>query len=120
MTIEQYIEIEKIKKVRSLYSYYYDSNDLDNLISLFTEDAVCEWDEDHGGTWVGIEEIRKQYKKWFDKFGNQYFIVMHAVTNPWIELTGPDTAKGRWFLLDLNFMVRDRNPLRTIGIYDDV
>ncbi|NLM75501.1 MAG: nuclear transport factor 2 family protein [Clostridiaceae bacterium] len=70
--------------------------------------------------WTGIDEIRLQYKKWFDKFGNQYFIVMHAVTNPWIELTGPDTAKGRWFLLDLNFTVPDRNPLRTIGIYDDV
>lgn len=119
MTVAEYLEIEEIKKVRSLYSHYYDSNDLDSLVSLFTEDAVCEWDLDHGGTWKGIEEIRQRYHQWSEKFGNREFIVMHAVTNPWIELTGPDTAEGRWFLIDLNFTDSHVNPLRTAGIYDD-
>lgn len=119
MTIEDIINIEEIKKLRSLYSHYFDAQDLDKLYSLFTEDAKCEWDEDHGGTWDGIESIRSNYKIWMDKYPG-YFIFMHAVTNPWIELTGPDTAEGRWFLLDYNFHNRESmNPLGTIGIYYD-
>jgi hypothetical protein len=47
MTIEDIINIEEIKKLRSLYSHYFDAQDLDKLCALFTEDAKCEWDEDH-------------------------------------------------------------------------
>jgi hypothetical protein len=45
---------------------------------------------------------------------------MHAVTNPWIRITGPDTANGRWYLLDLNLLKGNENPLNLFGIYDDV
>ena len=46
---------------------------------------------------------------------------MHANTNEWIELTGPDTARARWYLLDLSLSgPADQNPLMLMGIYDDV
>jgi len=45
---------------------------------------------------------------------------MHAVTHPWIRITGPDTANDRWYLLDLNLLKGNENPLNLFGIYDDV
>ena len=90
MTIEELLEIEEIKKIRSQYSHFYDANLLDDLVELFTQDAVCEWDASHGGCWIGKSQIRANYERYFKEFGNKEWIVMHAVTNPWIELTGPD------------------------------
>lgn len=119
MTIEEIINIEEIKKLRSLYSHYYDANEPEKLCSLFTEDAVCEWDDRHGGMWIGREVIYSNYQTWMKKYPG-YFTVMHAVTNPWIEITGPDTAEGRWFMLDYNFKdITTKHPLGTIGVYDD-
>ena len=46
---------------------------------------------------------------------------MHANTNPWIELTGEDTAKGRWYLLDLSLSDANQTAMTgLLGIYDDV
>ena len=118
-TLEQLNDLEEIRKVRSLYSHFYDANDLENLMDLFTEDAVCEWDEKHGGTWVGKAKIREKYQYFFDLYSG-YFKVMHAVTNEWVELTGPCSAEGRCFLLDYNFIDSGKSsPLGTVGIYDD-
>ena len=119
MTIEELLEIEEIKKLRSQYSHFYDANRLDDLVNLFTEDATCEWDASHGGCWVGKEQIRANYERYFKEFGNKEWIVMHAVTNPWIELTGPDSAEGRFFMLDFNFCGLTEDPLGCIGVYDD-
>lgn len=120
MTIEELLEIEEIKKLRSQYSHFYDANDLDALVDLFTDDAVCEWDEAHGGYWVGKEQIRENYKRYFLAFGSREWIVMHCITNPWVELTGADTAEGRYFMLDFNFCGLTEDPLGCIGVYDDL
>jgi len=61
MTIEELLEIESIEQVRFLYSHHLDGGDLDGLVGLFCDDAVCEFGDTYGGTWVGIEEIRKNY-----------------------------------------------------------
>lgn len=119
MTIEELLEIEEIKKLRSQYSHFYDANRLDDLVNLFTQDAICEWDASHGGCWVGKEQIRANYERYFKEFGNKEWIVMHAITNPWIELTGPDRAEGRYFMLDFNFCGLTKDPLGCIGVYDD-
>ena len=37
-----------------------------------------------------------------------------------IELTGPDTAKGRCYLLDLNLADGNPDPLFLFGVYDDL
>mgnify|MGYP000371143083 FL=1 len=61
MNIEELLAIESIKQVRYLYSHYYDGNRLDDLVSLFTEDAICEFGPNFGGDWVGRDEIRAKY-----------------------------------------------------------
>lgn len=120
MSVEEMLACEEIRKLRTQYSHYYDANYLEELVSLFTDDAVCEWDESHGGAWVGKRAIRENYARYFAEFGNREWIVMHAVTNHWVELTGPDTAEGRCFMLDFNFCGLTPDPLGCIGVYDDL
>ncbi len=119
MTIEELLEMEQIKNLRIMYSHYIDGGDVEKLAGLFCEDAVCEFGEKHGGNWVGREAIRENYAR-FTSAKIPPYSFMHAVTNPWIRLTGPDTANGRWYLLDLNLFPGSENPLTLFGIYDDV
>jgi len=117
--IEDLVEIEAIKNVRNLYSHYYDGQKVDELVDLFTEDAVCEFGPMFGGDWVGREAIRKNFDKWIRREGQPYG-VLHALTNPWIRLIDAETAHGRWYLLDLRTSEGVENPLILFGIYDDV
>lgn len=118
MTIDDLLDIEKIKATRHLYSHYYDGGEVDKLAALFTEDAVCEFGPNYGGDWVGRETIHANYRKFMSRYGGT-FNVMHAVTNPFITLKGPDRAIGRWYLLDLRTAVGTENPLILFGLYDD-
>ncbi len=123
--IDRLLAIEEIKDLRLAYSAYFDSQDIEKLGSIFTEDAVCEFDEQYGGDWVGRDTIRANYAAVAEQVGAPYNAI-HAVTNPWIELTGADTAKGRWYLIE--YLTRQgafsspgghENPLFYLGIYQD-
>lgn len=61
MTVEELLEIERIKNVRHLYCHYYDGGNIDGLMTLFTEDAICEFGENFGGDWVGHKHIREKF-----------------------------------------------------------
>ena len=120
MTVEELLEIEEIKNLRIMYGHYFDMGDLDKFITLFTEDAVCEFSlAEYGGDWVGHDQIRRGYARYATPDRPPY-AAMHAVTNPWIRLLGPNDANGRWYLLDLNVREGRENPLTLFGIYDDV
>ena len=129
MTIDELLDIEAIKHLRQGYSAYLDAQDLDNLVDLFTEDAVCEYPEAYGGDWVGRETIRANFAAIMPAIGEP-FDAVHIVTNPWIRLTGQGTATGRWYLLDV--LTRQKagtgqmttsgghdNPLLWVGVYED-
>lgn len=123
--LDELLAIEEIKNLRHAYSAYFDSQDFDGLASIFAEDAVCEFAEEYGGDWVGRETIRANYAAVAEQVGAPYSAI-HAVTNPWIELTGEDSAKGRWYLIE--FLTQQGqmttrgghdNPLFYLGIYQD-
>jgi len=123
--IDRLLAVEEIKNLRLAYSAYFDSQDIEKLGSIFTEDAVCEFDEQYGGDWVGRETIRANYAAAAEQVGAPYNAI-HAVTNPWIESTGEDTARGRWYLLDiltrqgaLTSQGGHANPLLYVGLYED-
>lgn len=117
--VAELIEIEAVRKLRVLYSHYFDIHDVDSLAGLFAEDAVCEFGESYGGDWVGREAIRKGYANYAGG-GAPPFSFMHAVTNAWVELNGADTARGRAYLLDLNLAPEVQQPLLLVGVYDDL
>lgn len=118
-TIEDLLNIHEIKNLRILYSAYFDGQEIDKLMGLLTPDAVCEFGPEYGGNWEGPETIRTNFLSYMEQ-DEQPWRVMHAITNHFIELTGPDTAKGRCYLIDLNLEEGNENPLLLFGVYDDL
>ncbi len=117
--IEELLETEAVKKVRTQYSHYFDGQQLDALVDLFTDDAVCEFGPDFGGDWVGKDVIRKNFAGYLRSEGPVHG-VMHATTNPLVQIVDADTAHARCYLLDLRTTEGVENPLILFGIYDDL
>ena len=121
MTIDDLLDIESIKHLRALGSKYLDSGDLEALVDLYTEDAVCEFGP--YGSWHGRDTFLANFAEAeapFYKSG--YFSNLHVVTNHVVELTGPDTASGLVYLLDFvagDMMREGGNPLYWLGVYDE-
>lgn len=110
------IEIDAIKRTRMLYSHLMDSMRIDDLATIFTEDAICEFGP--YGSWHGRETIRKNYHD--VEAGNVPFFAMHGTCDHLVELTGPDTAKGRAYLFEpMTVKSADENPFIYLGVYDD-
>jgi len=57
MTIDDLLDIESIKHLRALGSKYLDSGNLEALVDLYTEDAVCEFGP--YGSWHGRDTFQK-------------------------------------------------------------
>ena len=114
--LRKLLDIEKIRKVKQMYSHLMDSRDIDALAEILTEDAICEFGP--YGTWTGKAEIHAGWKAVFKDaipYGG-----FHATTNMWIELTGPDTAIGRTYLHDISNEPDPRSdPVVWYGIYDE-
>lgn len=118
----KYLEIEKIKKTKLLYSQLMDSRDIDGLAQIFAEDALCEFGP--YGTWNGRKEIHENYKQVFqpggDFDGAEPYGGFHSTTNQWVELTSPTTAVSRIYLHDIVHEPDPRtNPVIWYGIYDE-
>jgi hypothetical protein len=118
-TIEDLLNIHEIKNLRILYSAHFDAQEIDKLMGLLTEDVVCEFGPEYGGNWEGHETIRANFLGYMEQ-DDLPWRVMHAITNHMVELTGPDTAKGRCYLLDLNLEQGNKDPLYLFGVYDDL
>lgn len=110
------LEVEAIKKVKLLYSQLMDARDIDALIEIVSEDAVCEYGP--YGVWNGKQEIYDGWKEVF-KDGVPYG-GFHATTNQWVELMGPTTAVSRTYLHDISHEPDPRSdPVVWYGIYDE-
>ena len=114
--LREMIEIDAIKRTKLLYSHLIDTVRIDELADLFTEDAVCEFGP--FGNWEGRETIRANYHGIED--GLPPFAAMHSTCDHLVELTGPDTARGRSYLLEPSTQKNaDENPFIFLGVYDE-
>jgi hypothetical protein len=111
---------EDIRELRTLYSHLLDTHDMASLDRVFARDAVLEVSV---GVMRGLDAIRAGLSEafaLFDRDKEGIYPFLHAVTNHWIVLTGPDTAQGRCYLLDFETATRpDANPLLLLGLYAD-
>lgn len=115
--LRELLEKEKIRKLKQLYSHLMDNGQIDALADIFTEDAVCEFGPEYG-QWEGRETIRANYHGVFDT--QNRFDAMHHITNHYIDLTGPDTATGRSYLLDVVTTAKPEDqPIVWFGVYDE-
>lgn len=116
--LRRLLDVDDIKKLGLLYSQLQDHAYLDKLADIFTEDALCEFGP--YGTWNGRQEIRENYAKVKEANGGSSFSALHANSHHWVEMTGPDTAVGRRYLLDLmTTRPRDESPFIWLGLYDE-
>lgn len=104
-------DIEAIKKLKHLYCLYCDDNfDVENLMTLFTEDAV--WDGGDRGRYEGHAAIRG----FFQRIPQRLPFAIHMVLNPIIEVKG-DTAHGTWYLIEP--CTERGQALWMMGVYED-
>jgi hypothetical protein len=118
--IKALLDREEIRNLRTLYAHHLDSNNIAALDQVFSADAVVEVTV---GKMEGIDAIRTGLNEAFELFdrdrqGSYPFI--HAITNHWVKLTGPDSAEGRCYLIDFETASKaDPNPLLLLGLYAD-
>lgn len=119
-TLKELVDREAIRDLRTRYAHCLDSNDIDALDQVFSADAVVEVTV---GKMAGIDAIKKGLQEAFalyDRDSRGRYPFMHAITNHWIALTGPDTAEGRCYLIDFETASKpDPNPLLLLGVYAD-
>jgi len=118
--IKGLVDREAIRDLRTLYAHYLDSNNIEDLNRVFSDDAMVEVTigkmEGIDAIKVGLHEAFTLYDR--DMQGRYPF--MHAITNHWVKLTGADTAVGRCYLIDLETASKpDPNPLFLLGLYSD-
>ena len=58
MTIDELLAIEEIRNLRLEFSACFDHQDLDALVALFTDDAICDFGS--YGVWNGRDTIRDE------------------------------------------------------------
>src|SRR4051812_32125023 len=108
--LRKLLEIEKVRKVVTLYSHYMDGRKWKELSELYTEDAVGAWGP--YGTWNGRAAI---YKALVDAHqGRVPYDGFHITTNAWVDLTGADTAVSRTYLTDM-WPAEDLGPISHPG-----
>lgn len=114
------LDREEIRNLRTLYAHHLDSNNIQALDQVFSADAVVEVTV---GKMEGIDAIRTGLDdafKLYDRDHRGSYPFMHAITNHWVQLTGPDTAEGRCYLIDFETATKpDPNPLLLLGLYAD-
>jgi ketosteroid isomerase-like protein len=106
---------DEIRQLKHEYCWAFDEGDLDGLMALFTDDAVCELGA--FGSWNGRAEILAGYR-------NQLVLSgvpggrLHSVSNSIIRVDG-ETATGRWYLVDYDISSGTTEPVRILATYRD-
>jgi hypothetical protein len=116
--IERLLAIEEIRNLRIKYAHLLDTNNARLLGELFTADAICDAGR---GQWEGrsaiVDGLNTAFAE-YDSGGTGAYPFHHVITNHWVECTGPTTAEGRSYLVDLQTdPARDRWIL--LGTYAD-
>ena len=114
--LRKLLEIEKIRKVKQMYSHLMDGRDIPALAQIVAEDCVCVFGP--YGTWTGRDQI---HKGWAEVFKNAIpYGGFHATTNMWIEMVSDTYAHSRTYLHDISMEPDPRaNPVVWYGIYDE-
>jgi ketosteroid isomerase-like protein len=115
ITAETIVELRRVEQLKYDYVWAYDEGELDRLVSLFTDDAVCEMG--FFGTWHGLAEIREGYGELMAATGIPGSR-RHVVAQPDIEIGG-DTATARWSVLDFRTEEGLEQPVRIVAVADD-
>ena len=107
-------DVEAIKKLKAKYWRCVDRRQPDEIVDLFTDDAVAEFS--HRGRFEGRDAIMAFVRQVAQETTT---IRTHHGHNPEIEITGDYTAKGTWQIF--HYMIDDQanKGRRQSGFYYD-
>ncbi len=114
MSPEDLVEIEAIKTLKYRYMRGVDLKDWDLVERCFTADARAEYGD--VPPLVGRDAILGFLR---DSLSDEGFVTSHCVTQPEIEITGPDRARGSWLLRDVVIVAAAQMTLRGAAFYSD-
>jgi ketosteroid isomerase-like protein len=119
-TLQELSDLEDVRQLRLDYSYHFDSGNLEALLDLYTDDAVCDFA--NFGLWTGKDEIRRGWEPYVIRTDAPFTRGRHAMSTPKVVIDG-DTATSEWFLFDMVFVdgkgnMRE-NPMALLGMYED-
>lgn len=112
------LEVEAIRQLRINYSLVMDLRDLDKLITLFCDDALCEYGP--YGSWEGKQVIQDNYRATFSGDLEAPFSSLHINTNHNVEILSDSHARGQCYLTDIvTYKAPHENPILWFGLYDE-
>ena len=112
------LEVEAIRQLHYDYSLAMDQRDIDRLITLFTDDALCEYGP--YGSWEGKAVIEQNYRAVFEGELSAPFSSLHLNTNHSVQLRSDTSATGQCYLTDIvTHVAADENPLLWFALYDE-
>lgn len=112
------LEVEAIRQLRTDYNFYMDMRDVDKLITLFTDDALCEYGP--YGSWSGRQVIHENYQATFSGELEGPFTSVHINTNHRVEILSDTRATGQCYLVDfVTHLDPKENPILWVALYDE-
>jgi hypothetical protein len=102
-------DIVEIMMLKGAYVHACDDRRLEDMLDLFTEDAVLDCSAATNEVWRTKEGIREGLLRWAFALPPGE---LHTTTNPLITVDG-DSATGRWYTLFTAH--HDRAPLAKVG-----
>jgi ketosteroid isomerase-like protein len=112
------LEVEAIRQLRIDYSLAMDLRDIEGLIKLFCDDALCEYGP--YGSWSGKQVIQDNYQATFSGELAAPFTSLHINTNHNVEILSDSHATGQCYLTDIvTHVAADENPILWFALYDE-
>lgn len=115
-TLEQLSDMEEIRQLKARYFRCIDTGNEDELATCFTDDVTIDL---RGGGYRLSVSGRSDMIDFIGSSFNSDIVAMHHGHTPEISITGPDEAKGTWYLQD-RFIdpVRKTDTIGTSLYYD--
>ena len=98
MNARDLVDIESIRQLKARYFRTMDQKDWDNWESAFCEDALIDTTQEG----APLIEGRKAFRDFLPAILEKVQTVHHGHTSE-IEITGADTATGKWAMEDMLF-----------------
>jgi hypothetical protein len=116
MTPQDLVEIELIKRVKYRYLRSLDTADHAELARLFTDDVTAHF---VGGSYNIEVSGAPALLEYLAASASADVVIVHNCHHPEIDLTGPDTANGLWYLQDAYMNRKTRRSVTGTSFYRD-
>jgi len=115
-TLEQLSDLEQIRTLKHRYFRCIDTANLTELAELFTPDVTIDY---RGGHYKVSLSGRENMLEFLASSFHSDALAMHHGHMPEINLIGPDSASGMWYLEDVFISTMDRTRVTGTAIYKD-